>query len=344
METSATRQMSAQGVSPADLFKGTFSFAITQILIAAVELDLFTAIDRGGNTLEDLTQQTFCSPRGLRILLNALSGSGYLVKQDGRYTLTPVAATYLSRNSPRYAGGMVLHSKMLQDSWEHLAEVVRTGRIRRSEGSSEDRGEFFSRFVDSLYAMNSLAAEVVARSLWNPKVPSPCHVLDVGAGSGVWSLALAREVPHAKVTVAEWPVVIDKVTRKFVARENMVDRYTYLPGNFHQTDFGESAYDAAYLGHICHSEGALNSRRLFQRLHRALRPGGRLVVADMVPDEERCETMVPLLFAVNMLVNTDEGDTFTFSEYRQWLEEAGFGDIQALDLPSLSPVIVATRM
>lgn len=266
------------------------------------------------------------------------------MKQDGCYALTPVSATYFSRNSSHYAGGMVLHSEMLQDSWEHLTEVVRTGRIRHAEEGSENRGDFFSGFVDSLHAMNSVAAEAVARSLWNPKPPSPCRVLDVGADSGVWSLALAREVPHAEVTVADWPVVIDRVTRKFVARENMTDRYTYLSGDFHQADFGESAFDAAYLGHICHSEGVQDSRRLLQRLYRALLPGGRLVIADMLPDEKRRETTVPLLFAVNMPVNTDDGDTFTFREYQQWLEASGFGEIRALDVPALSPVIIATRM
>jgi ubiquinone/menaquinone biosynthesis C-methylase UbiE len=164
-----------------------------------------------------------------------------------------------------------------------------------------------------------------------------------GAGSGVWGLALAKSAPHAKVTVADWPAVIEKAAKQFVARENLTDRYSYLPGNFREVDFGESAFDVAYLGHVCHSEGAENSRRLFQRLHRALKAGGRLVIADMLPDEERREATFPLLFAVNMLVNTDEGDTFTFGEYRQWLEGSGFGEVRALDVPAQSPVLIAAK-
>jgi ubiquinone/menaquinone biosynthesis C-methylase UbiE len=335
-------------VSPAALLTGTFGFGITCIVVTAVELDLFTAVDNGANTVEKLAEQTSCSPRGLRILLNALVGVGYLAKEDtakkdGRYVLTPLAATYLSKKSRTYAGGVTHHSKTLRDNWDHLTEIVRTGKSRRAVEGGPDRGEFFSEFVGSLYGMNAPAAEAVARLLWNAKPPSPCHVLDIGAGSGVWSLALAKRVPHAKVTVADWPSVIEKATKQFVAREKMEARYSYLPGNFRETDFGEAAFDVAYLGHICHSEGAENSRKLFQRLHRALKPGGRVVIADMVPDEGRREATFPLLFAVNMLVNTEEGDTFTFSEYRQWLEASGFGEVRTLNVPAPSPVIVATK-
>jgi len=343
MENRAASMIYAAEVSPAELLTGTFGFAITSVLVAAVELDLFTAIDRGGNTVEKLAEQTSCSPRGLRILLNALAGIGHLAKEDGRYVLTPFAAIYLSKKSPRYAGGVALHSKMLRDNWDHLAEVVRSGRSRHSAEAEEDRGAFFSEFVGSLYGMNAPAAEAVARFLSSPEPPSPCCVLDVGAGSGVWGLALAKSVPHAKVTVADWPAVIEKAAKQFVARENLTDRYSYLPGNFREVDFGESAFDVAYLGHVCHSEGAENSRRLFQRLHRALKAGGRLVIADMLPDEERREATFPLLFAVNMLVNTDEGDTFTFGEYRQWLEGSGFGEVRALEVPAQSPVLIAAK-
>jgi ubiquinone/menaquinone biosynthesis C-methylase UbiE len=344
MEPSAAPKRNPAEVSPAPLLSGTFGFAITCVLVSAVELDVFTAVDDGANTVERLAEQTSCSPRGLRILLNALAGMGCLAKEDGRYALTPFAATYLSKKSRTYAGAVAAHSKMLRDNWDHLTDVVRTGKSQRAVEGGPDRGEFFSEFVGSLYGMNTPAAEAVARLLWKAEPPSPCHVLDVGAGSGVWSLALARAVPHAKVTVADWPAVIEKATKKFVAVGKMEDRYSYLPGNFREVDFGESAFDAAYLGHICHSEGAENSRILFQRLHRALKRGGRLVIADMMPDEARSEATLALLFAVNMLVNTEEGDAFTFGEYRQWLEASGFGEVRMLDVPAPSPVIVATKL
>jgi SAM-dependent methyltransferase len=331
------------GASPGPLLASTFSFAITSVLMAAVELDLFTAVDLGADTVKKLAAKTSCSERGLTILLNALAGCGWLTKKGTRYALTACAATYLSKKSSSYAGGMAFHSKMLRNSWDNLSEVVRTGKGWHPVEANDDRGEFFSEFVGALYGLNLPAAEAVANLLRRSGLPRPCNVLDIGAGSGVWSLALARAVPHSEVSVADWPAVIEKATKPFVMRENMTGRYRYLPGNFREVDFGNSAFDIVYLGHICHSEGAKNSRRLFERIHRALKPGGRLVIADMLADEERREDTFALLFAVNMLVNTDEGDTFTFNEYREWLKGSGFSQVRAWQVPAPSPIILATK-
>jgi SAM-dependent methyltransferase len=106
---------------------------------------------------------------------------------------------------------------------------------------------------------------------------------------------------------------------------------------------GQSKYDVAILGHICHAEGAARSRDLFRKLQRALKPGGKLLIAEMVPDEERREAQFPLLFAINMLVHTEEGGTFTYSEFRKWLQEAGFKTVRTIEAPAPSPLIVAEK-
>jgi ubiquinone/menaquinone biosynthesis C-methylase UbiE len=147
------------------------------------------------------------------------------------------------------------------------------------------------------------------------------RVLDVAAGSGVWSLALARRDSGTRVTVADSTAVIEKVTRRFAAREGVAEQYDYLPGDLRDLDFGEAAYDVAILGHICHGIGAEASKQLFIRLYRALKTGGQLLIAEIIPDDERREALFPLLFAVTMLAQTPEGDTFTMSEYRQWLRQ-----------------------
>ena len=330
--------------SPAQLFAATFSFAITSVLMTAVELDIFTAMDCGADTPEKVAKETACSVRGIRILLDALAATGFLEKENGRYSLTPSSAAYLSKRSRTYAGGVALHSRMLRDNWDHLTEAVRTGTVRRTVETADDRGEFFAELVGTLYGLNTPAAERVAEQLWKDGPPSPCRALDIGAGSAVWSLALARKVPHARVTVVDWPGVVEKATKLFVAQNDATDRYNYLLGDFREVDFGALAFDASYLGHICHSEGAENTQKLFRRIARALKPGGKLVIADLLPDQERRRATVPLLFAVNMLVNTENGDVFTLGEYRDWLEAAGFGDVRAVEVPAPSPVIIATKV
>lgn len=339
----ATAQRQAPQVTPEPIMQITFAFATTRVLASAVELDLLTEIDQGANTIETLSAATQCSPRGLRIILNALVALKLLERDKEHFRLTPAAATFLSQNSPQYLGGVVMHSAQLQPRWEHLTETIRGGRPVRAVESSDDHGEFFSHFVDALYALSAGAAEVAAKTLIPAQPAADYRVLDIGAGSAVWSLAFARQMPSARVTVADWPVVIEKITRKFAERHGVADRYDYLEGNFREEDFGASRFDVALLGHICHSEGTERSRTLFRRVHRALKPGGQILIAEMVPDEVRREAVFPLIFAVNMLVNTEEGDTFTFGEYRRWLEEAGFRDVRTLEAPAPSPLILGTK-
>lgn len=333
----------APNVSPAPILEASFAFAHTRILAAAVELGIFTAIAHGWSSVETIAEETKCSVRGLRILLDGLVGLHYLGKEGDRYILTPLTATYLSRTSPLYLGGYVLFVNKGQSDWEPLAEIVRNGRPVRGIESEEDRGEFFSQLVDSLYVANLAAAELAAQALTASSLASIRAVLDVGAGSGVWSIAIAKRSPLAQVTVADWPVVIERVTKQFAAREEVADRFEYLPGNFRDADFGESRFDVTILGHVCHSEGAAQTQTLFGRLHRALRTGGQLLIAEIIPDDARQQAAFPLLFAVNMLVKTEEGDTFTLSEYRQWLEAAGFRDVRTLEAPSPSPLILASK-
>jgi ubiquinone/menaquinone biosynthesis C-methylase UbiE len=339
----ATAQQRVPEVTPAPILEATFGFAATQILATAIDLDLFTHLVKGVNTVEVLARATACSPRGLRILLNALVGLQYLERDGERYALAPVAGVFLLKSSPQYLGGIILHSRQVRPNWDRLTEIVRNGRPGHAVEGAEDHGEFFAQFVDALYALNAGAAEVAAQRLTDGRSSGEFRVLDIGAGSGVWSLAIARRLPGARVTVADWPLVIDKVTKQFGSRLGVADRYDYLPGNFREVEFGESRFEVALLGHVCHSEGAERTCTLLRRVHRALKPGGRILIAEMVPDEARREATFPLIFAVNMLVNTEEGDTFTFGEYRKWLEESGFRDVRTLEAPSPSPLILATK-
>jgi ubiquinone/menaquinone biosynthesis C-methylase UbiE len=339
----APSQSLAPAESPQAILEATWAFAATQVVCTALELDLFTCLEEGPATLADLARETGSSTRGLRILLGALVGMKFLERSGERYLPLPVASLYLSKKSPSYLGGLVLHSRQLQPNWARLTGVVRTGRAPCAVESEADHGEFFAQFVGALHSLHSPAAAVAARELWPDGPVGGRRVLDVGGGSAVWSLAFARRDPQARVTVSEWPSVIERVTRKCVAREQAEDRYEYLAGNFRQCDFGEAQFDVGILGHICHSEGAVRTRQLLARVHRALKPGGVILIAEMLPDNERQTALLPLLFAVNMLVNTEEGDTFTFAEYRQWLEAAGFHEVRALETPSASPLIAARK-
>jgi 3-hydroxy-5-methyl-1-naphthoate 3-O-methyltransferase len=169
----------------------------------------------------------------------------------------------------------------------------------------------------------------------------PATVLDLAAGSGVWSIALAQSAQQVRVTAVDWPEVID-VTRKTTAKFGLEDRYTFVAGDLLKADFG-SGHSVATLGHILHSEGERRSKSLLAKTFEALAPGGTIAIAEFLVDADKRGPLGGLFFAVNMLVNTDEGDTYSFEQISEWLIEAGFVEPRVLAVKGPSPLILATK-
>jgi 3-hydroxy-5-methyl-1-naphthoate 3-O-methyltransferase len=157
----------------------------------------------------------------------------------------------------------------------------------------------------------------------------------------VWGIAMAQGSEKVSVTAVDWPEVIP-VTRKTVTRFGVADRFSFVEGDLLQVDFGRG-HNLATLGHILHSEGRERSRALLKKTFQALAPGGTISIAEFLVNADRTGPLNALFFAVNMLVNTDTGDTYSFEEISSWLEAAGFTDARKLDAPGPSPLILATK-
>jgi ubiquinone/menaquinone biosynthesis C-methylase UbiE len=228
------------------------------------------------------------------------------------------------------------------DSWHNLPESVISGRPSHRLDDPKRGAEFFPNLIRSLHAISWGPAKRAAQALCHEKSAGELLVLDIACGSGVWGIAIAETNRKALVTAQDFPIILNE-TRKYVDARKLGRRYSYLPGNLNEVDFGTLSFDVAVLGHILHIEGEVSARRLFRRLHRALRPGGRIVIAEMIPNDSRTGPQFAIFFALNMLLNTARGDTYTLSEYRTWLMRAGFIGVRTLNVGSHSPLIVARK-
>lgn len=330
-------------VTPQRIMQMAWGYATPLILEAAIHHRVFDALDEGPKTVQQIRSATGASERGLKAILNALVGLELAAKDDqGRYSLTPESSTFLVSTKPSFQGGMIRHcSEHLIPKWLHLNEIVRTGKPTRAVNQEATGGEFFEKFVTDIFPMSYPAARTLAKHL---SANGPCpslRVLDLAAGSGVWGIAMAQSLNDAHVTAVDWHEVLP-VTRKTVAKFGFSDRFSFIEGDLGSVEFGTN-YDVATLGHILHSEGEERSRALLAKTFAALNSGGTISIAEFLVEPERRGPAHSLIFAVNMLVNTETGDTFSFNEISEWLKEAGFKDVRTLDAPGPSPLVLATK-
>ncbi len=318
-----------------------FGFAPPRILSAGVELNVFGHIADGCVTASEVANAAEASERGMRMLLDALVGIGFLTKSDGRYGLKEIARRHLVPKAPEYLGDFLALTE-IWDAWGYLTEAVRTGRPYLPVNQKEVAEDFFPKLIRSLHVTHAEPARRAAEILRAGGVSRGLRVLDVACGSAIWSIPIAEADPEARVTALDFPRVLE-LTRKFLEQHRVESRFEFLPGDLKSVELGEARYDLAILGNIVHSEGEQSSRDLFRRVHRALAPGGRVVILEMVPNDERTAPVFALIFALNMLVNTTAGDTYTFAEYDQWLREAGFQRVETADIGSHSPMIIGYK-
>lgn len=312
------------------------------VLIAGLDLDVFTIIHSGKRTPPQIARAAGASVPAMTRLLDALTGMEYLTKKGNRYGLAPVSRQYLVRTNPAYLGDVVDEARLTLDTWTRLPETVRTGRPQAAVSEETEAREFFPRLVRAIFPMSFGAASRAAASLPQSTKRRTQAILDVAAGAAPWSIPMALAMPSARVTAQDFPEVLD-VAREYTARFHVDDRYEFLEGNLREVNFGRDAYDMVLLGHIIHSEGARWGKKLIQKCYRALGSGGVLLIAEMVPNDARNGPAMPLIFGINMLLHTTEGDVFTMKEYRSWLKEAGFRRVSKIDAGGPSPLILATK-
>jgi SAM-dependent methyltransferase len=323
-----------------------FGHLATQAVLAALRLGLFRRLANGPAAAAALANAVQADRRAVTMLLDALVGCGQLQREGEHYQLPPMLHQMLECpgvETDRFFDAFRQHLELLVRDWSRLTEVVRSGQPVSALGTAgEGEGpEVFKILVYRLFPRNYLLSQRIVEQLDERVRGRHLDVLDLGAGSAAWSIPFAEAQRDTAVVALDFEPVLE-VARHFARACGVEDQYTFRAADLRQADLGQEAFDVALVGHICHSEGESGSRRLFQNVHAALRPGGLMLVADMFPDDERLGHdggAHALLFALNMLVHTENGGTFTIPEYRAWAREAGFQTRSLIELPGPAPIL-----
>jgi ubiquinone/menaquinone biosynthesis C-methylase UbiE len=329
-------------ITPQQIIDHLWAARSAMALAAGIEHEVFTHVANGKRTAAEIAKAAKANKRGVEHLLDALVALQYLTKKGDKYGLTPVSDAFLVKTKPSYMGAFAEETALNWTAWGKLAEVVKTGKPVVAVNTEDFGKEFFPKLVSAIFPMSFGGASAVAHSLSEKQRRNIKTILDVAAGSAAWSLPFAQLLPDARVTVLDYPEVTP-IARQFVEKFGLAERYSYIDGNLRQLNFGRNQYDLILLGHIIHSEGETWGRKLIKKSAAALKEGGLLLIAEMIPNDARTGPVVPLVFGLNMLIHTEQGSVFTMKQYKAWLKEAGFKKIWTVDAPAPSPIILASK-
>jgi SAM-dependent methyltransferase len=309
----------------------------SRVLLTAVELDLFTAV-RGGAPAAAVARRCGTDPRATALLLNALVTLGYLERRGETYENTAVTARHLTAGAADDARAALRHNLSLWETWSGLTEVVRSGRPapRREMGERED--DWTVPFIAAMHRNAAVRAPLVLEALGAGSVR---RMLDVGGGSGAYAIAFAQANPALRADVLDLASVLP-IAESHIADAGLVGRVTTRAGDLRSDAFGAS-YDLVFMSSICHMLGTDGNRDLAARAAAALGPGGRIAIQDFILDADRTAPRHAVLFAINMLVGTEAGSTYTEAEYTSWLEAAGLVRVRRIRLDGPADLMVAER-
>ncbi len=322
----------------ADDFMATArGFMKSRIIITAAELDLFTKIDDSCDSAEKIAEKTGWDQRALERVLDCLVTFGLLKKEGRVYSLTEESGRY-STKKPSSALPMLLHMKRLWETWSGLTDVVKRGPASESKPPVPMDMDNRRAFIGAMHAIGRNLSEEIAASL---DLSGYRRLLDIGGGSGTYTIAFLRREPGLRAVIFDLADVIP-MAKERLSSEGLLERVELQPGDFYSDELPKGC-DLALLSAIIHQNSYKQNVELFAKIFRALDPGGALLIRDHIMSGERTWPPQGALFAINMLVNTRGGDTFTFEEVEQGLKEAGFTAVRLLRSGEKMDCVVEAR-
>jgi hypothetical protein len=311
--------------SPEEVLRLSQNFTESRILLSGAELNLFTILNPTPLSAQEVASRIGADLRALTVLLDALSAMGLLVKKSETYQCANSVSPFLSEDASNSVLPMVLHAAHLWQRWSCLTDAVRGTNVSEDAPKSSWGAENLRAFIGAMDVIATPRAdEIVAAT--NPG--SSKTLLDVGGASGTYTIAFLQAVPDMKATLFDKPEVVE-MARERLSKAGMLNRVTLVPGDFYHDEFPHG-HDLAFVSAIIHQNSPEQNLDLFIKVFRSLNREGRILIRDHVMEPDRIHPKDGAIFAVNMLLGTRGGSTYTYEEIKTGLSQAGFTGIHLL--------------
>ncbi len=312
-------------MTPEEILRMAQGFMECRIFQSAAELNLFTILGKTPLSAQEVAGKIGGDARALSVLLDAVAAMGLLTKRGQAYQCEAPVSRLLADDSPDSVLPMVLHMASLWPRWSRLTSIAKGIDAAKEEFDFSRNGEELRAFIGAMNAIGAPMAKQIAAAV-NPGASKA--LLDVGGGSGTYTIAFLRAVPVMKATLFDLPEVLD-MARERLSLEGFIDRTTLVAGSFY-TDELPGGHDLALISAIIHSNSPDENLDLYGKVFRALLPGGRILIRDHVMEPDRIRPREGAIFAINMLVGTSGGGCYTYEEIEAGLSQAGFVRIKLL--------------
>lgn len=331
------RPEQGDGTLPEEFQKTIRAFQESRVLLTAIELDLFTAIGAGADTGQAAAAMG-TDPRATEALCNALAAMEVLEKRDGRFFNGALAARFLAAGAPHDSRAALRHTVHLWPRWSTLTDCVRAGTAVTYQEMTEAAPEWTDAFIAAMHKNAATRAPLVVRAAG---VEGVRRVLDLGGGSGAYAIAFAQASPELRAEVFDLPNVVP-IAQRHIEAAGLADRVSTRTGDLRVDGYGEGL-DLVFVSAICHMNSPGENLELLRKAHAALEPKGRVVIQDFILRPDKTAPKTGALFALNMLVGTRGGSSYSEDEYSGWLERAGFVEARRVDLPGPTALMIGRK-
>ncbi len=312
--------------NPGSLLEMSGYYWKTCTLHTGVKLDVFTSIGSNTLTIDEINENLKVDKRGLSMLLNALSALELLVKKDEKYSNSPSALTFLSKESQQYLGFMIMHHHHLMESWHKMDKAIIEGKSagRRSSFSDEERRESF---LMGMFNIGMATAPKLSKEL---DLSGCKRLLDLGGGPGTFAIHFCLANPGLKAAVYDLSTTrpfAEKTIKKF----NVSERIEFISGNYLEDEFAyPDSFDVAWLSHILHGEGPKQAQEIIGKAVLALKPRSKIYIHDFILNDTMDGPLFPALFSINMYLGTSKGQSYSEPQISDMLKAHGIKDIKRL--------------